>query len=92
MKHGFTRLDQASGALIGGLKARRDPSILLAERWGELVGPYLVGKLSPRWRGVEGLEVEVLDARCRKSVEALLPQLEKRVKAAFPKIRRITLV
>ena len=92
MKDGFVRLDEASRALIGGLRARRDPAILLTERWVELVGPYLAGKLSPRMRGADAVEVEVLDARCRRSVEAFLPRLEERVKAAFPKVRRIILV
>jgi len=90
VKRGFTRLDEASRATLGRLSAKRPPALLLAERWPELVGPYLSEKIEPRLAG-GALEVVVLDPRCRRSVEALLPQLEIKVKAAFPKIASVRL-
>jgi hypothetical protein len=90
VKRSFTRLDDACRASLGRLKGARPVGSLLAERWPELVGPYLAGKIEPRLSD-GALDVVVLDPRCRRAVEALLPQLEKKVKAAFPKVTSVRL-
>jgi Dna[CI] antecedent, DciA len=87
----FTRLDGASGALLRRLKGGRPQATLLAEHWLDLVGPYLARKIEPKLASDGALDIVLLDSRCRRSVEALLPQLEEKVKAAFPKITNVRL-
>ena len=87
----FTRLEDASTASLRRLKGARPQASLLAEKWPELVGSYLSRKIEPRLAGNGSLEIVLLDARCRRSVEALLPQLETKVKAAFPRVKCVRL-
>jgi hypothetical protein len=87
----FTRLDKASGAWLRRLKGARPQASLLAEQWPDLVGPYLARKIEPKLASDGALEVVMLDPRCRRAVEALLPQLEEKVKAAFPKVTGVRL-
>ena len=91
MKRPFTRLDEASAATLARLSARRPSTSLLAERWPELVGPYLAGKLEPRPRAGGELELVLSDSRFRRAVEAVLPRLEQKVMAAFPEIKSVRL-
>jgi hypothetical protein len=92
LKRSFTRLDDACRDSLRRLKGARPIGSLLAEKWPELVGPYLAGKIEPRAAGKGAIDVVLLDPRCRRSVEALLPQLEAKVKAAFPKVTSVRLL
>lgn len=87
----FTRLEDACRDSLLRLKGARPVGSLVAERWPEIVGPYLAGKIEPRAAGKGEIDVVLLDPRCRRSVEALLPQLEAKVKAAFPKVTSVRL-
>jgi Dna[CI] antecedent, DciA len=89
VKRSFTRLDEASGASLVRLGARRPDRSLLAEHWPDLVGPYLARKIEPKLASDGALEVVMLDPRCRRAVEALLPRLEEKLRAAFPKITTV---
>ena len=87
----FTRLEDASRASLRRLKGARPQAALIAERWLDLVGPYLSTKIEPRAALDGALEIVLLDATCRRSVEALLPRIEEKVRAAFPKITSVKL-
>ncbi|MGH9443876.1 MAG: hypothetical protein ACRD16_16545 [Thermoanaerobaculia bacterium] len=91
MKPTFTRLDDACRASLGRLDRLRPEASQLAERWAELVGPYLAGKIEPRLAAGRGIDIVLLDSRCRRAVEAVLPRLEEKVKAAFPGIETVRL-
>ena len=87
----FTRLGDASRASLGRLKGARPQAALIAERWVELVGPYLSSKIQPRPATDGALDIVLLDPGCRRSVEALLPRIEEKVKASFPRITSVRL-
>ena len=82
-KSTFTRLDQAGETGMRRLLQSRPSEAHLRAHWAEILGPYLSGKLEPSFRK-GGLDLVLKDASCRKAVEALLPQIEKKLRQAAP--------
>ncbi len=88
----FTRLDQAGSRSLGTLLRRKSFPVLFEARWSEVLGPYLSRKIAPASFSAGDLALKVSDVSCRKTVEGLLPEIEKKLREAFPTVARIRLL
>ena len=88
----FTRLDQAGSRSLGSLLGRKGSPVLFESRWGDVLGPYLSRKISPASFAAGELALEVSDASCRKTVAGLLPEIERKLRQAFPNVSRVRLL
>ena len=92
MKDGFTRLDQAGGRGLGRLlSGKRVSPVYFEARWAEVLGPYLSRKVAPAAFSGGRLTLSVADPACRKTVAGLLPQIERKLKEAFPNVDAVRL-
>jgi hypothetical protein len=89
-KPNFTRLDQAGETGMRRLLKSHPSEAQLKARWSEILGPYLSRKLEPSFRK-GGLDLVLKDPSCRKAVEALLPQIEKKLREVSPSAGSIRL-
>lgn len=92
MKDGFTRLDQAGSRGLGRLLAgKRVSPVYFESRWAEVLGPYLSRKVTPGTFAGGSLTLAVADPACRKTVAGLLPQIERKLRDAFPNVASVRL-
>jgi hypothetical protein len=89
----FTRLDQIGGRnLVRLLAGKRRSPVYFESRWSEVLGPYLSRKIAPSAFSGGNLLLEVSDPSCRKTVAGLLPEIEKKLRSAFPIVSSVRLV
>lgn len=91
-KDPFTRLDQAGSRSLGRLLRAKGSPVLFESRWSDVLGPYLSRKISPAAFSAGNLVLRVSDASCRKTVAGLLPEIEKKLREAFPSVSRVRLL
>ena len=92
MKDGFTRLDQVGSRGLGRLlSGKRVSPVYFEARWSEVLGPFLSRKVVPAVFSGGRLTLVVADPACRKTVAALLPQIERKLKEAFPNVAAVRL-
>ena len=89
-KDPFTRLDQAGSRGLGTL-LRASPAYF-ESRWSDVLGPYLSRKIAPASFSAGDLRLTVNDASCRKTVAGLLPEIEKKLREAFPNVSSVRLL
>ena len=88
----FTRLDQAGSRSLGKLLRGRSSPAFFESRWSDVLGPYLSRKIAPASFSAGDLLLAVKDASCRKTVAGLLPEIEKKLREAFPNVSRVRLL
>ncbi|HKB70239.1 MAG TPA: DciA family protein [Thermoanaerobaculia bacterium] len=88
----FTRLDQAGGRSLGRLLRGNGSPVYFESRWADVLGPYLSRKIAPAGFSGGALALKVADASCRKTVAGLLPQIEKKLRDAFPNVSSVRLL
>jgi hypothetical protein len=89
----FTRLDQVGGrSLVRLLAGKRCSPVFFESRWSEVLGPYLSRKIAPAAFSRGSLVLEMSDPSCRKTVAGLLPEIEKKLRSAFPNVSSVRLV
>jgi len=91
-KDPFTRLDQAGGRSLGKLMRGRSSPVYFESRWSDVLGPYLSRKIAPAAFSGGDLALKVSDASCRKTVAGLLPEIEKKLREAFPNVSSVRLL
>jgi len=90
VKDTFTRLDLAGSRGLGRLLGGKNASpVYFQARWSEVMGPYLAGKVVPASFSGGSLLISVADPACRKTVAGLLPQIEKKLRDAFPNVSTV---
>jgi hypothetical protein len=87
----FTRLDQAGRRSLGLLRGGGAPAYF-ESRWSDVLGPYLSRKIAPASFSAGDLRLRVNDASCRKTVAGLLPEIEKKLREAFPNVSTVRLL
>ncbi|HET7453527.1 MAG TPA: DciA family protein [Thermoanaerobaculia bacterium] len=88
----FTRLDQAGSRSLGKLLRRRGSPVVFEARWADVLGPYLSRKISPASFSAGDLALRVSDPSCRRTVAGLLPEIERKLREAFPHVSRVRLL
>jgi hypothetical protein len=88
----FTRLDQAGSRSLGRLLRGRSSPAYFEPRWMDVLGPYLSRKIAPASFSSGDLALRVSDASCRKTVAGLLPEIEKKIREAFPNVSSVRLL
>jgi hypothetical protein len=88
----FTRLDQAGSRSLGKLLRGRGSTAYFESRWPDVLGPYLSRKIVPASFSAGDLRLKVNDASCRKTVAGLLPEIEKKLREAFPGVSSVRLL
>ncbi|HET9795666.1 MAG TPA: DciA family protein [Thermoanaerobaculia bacterium] len=91
-KDPFTRLDQAGNRSLGKLLGARSSPAYFESRWSDVLGPYLSRKIVPASFSAGDLLLKVSDASCRKTVAGLLPEIEKKLREAFPSVSSVRLL
>jgi hypothetical protein len=92
LKDPFTRLDLAGSRGLGRLLGGKNASpVYFQSRWAEVLGPYLARKVVPASFSGGRLVLSVADPACRKTVAGLLPQIEKKLRDAFPNVSGVRL-
>jgi hypothetical protein len=91
-KDPFTRLDQAGSRSLGKLLRGGGAPAYFESRWSDVLGPYLSRKIAPASFSAGDLRLRVNDASCRKTVAGLLPEIEKKLREAFPNISTVRLL
>jgi hypothetical protein len=87
------RLDQAGGRSLGRLlSGKKGSPVYFESRWSEVLGPYLSRKIAPATFSGGSLGLSVSDPTCRKTVASLLPEIEKKLRSAFPNVASVRLV
>jgi hypothetical protein len=76
------------GRLLGG---KNSSPVYFESRWSEVLGPYLARKVVPASFSGGRLVLSVADPACRKTVAGLLPQIEKKLRDAFPNVSGVRL-
>jgi hypothetical protein len=88
----FTRLDHAGGRSLGKLLRGRRSPVAFEARWADVLGPYLSRKISPASYSAGDLALRVSDPSCRKTVAGLLPEIERKLREAFPHVSSVRLL
>lgn len=92
VKDPFMRLDLAGSRGLGRLLGGKNSSpVYFASRWSEVLGPYLARKVVAESFSGGSLVLTVADPACRKTVAGLLPQIEKKLRDAFPNVSSVRL-
>ena len=91
-KDPFTRLDQAGSRGLGRLLRGKATPVYFESRWADVLGPYLSRKIAPAAFTGGDLALRVADASCRKTVAGLLPEIEKKLRDAFPNVSSVRLL
>jgi len=92
VKDPFTRLDLAGSRGLGRLLGGKNASpVYFQSRWSEVLGPYLARKIVPASFSGGSLLLSVSDPACRKTVAGLLPEIEKKLRDAFPNVSTVRL-
>ena len=92
-KDSFTRLDLAGSRGLGSLmRGRGGNAAYFESRWADVLGPFLSRKIAPADFSAGSLRLSVQDATCRKAVASLLPEIEKKLRDAFPNVSSVRLL
>ncbi len=92
-KDSFTRLDLAGSRGLGRLlQGKGGSAVYFESRWADVLGPYLSRKIAPAAFSGGSLALAVKDASCRKAVAGLLPEIEKKLRDAFPNVSSVRLL
>jgi len=87
IRSSFSPLDAAADGLLRRM-ARGDNALAwLQARWGRIVGEPLSRKIEPTALSGRRLTVALLDASWKAPVEAMLPELEKRLAVEMPEVK-----
>ena len=87
----FTPLEEAGKRALASLPAKTATLPLIQARWAELVGEYLARRLEAASFEKGCLALRLRDPSGRRTALSLLGEIERRLKAAFPAIRSVTL-
>ncbi len=91
-KDPFTRLDQAGDRGLRKLLRARGSPAYFESRWSDVLGPYLSRKIAPASFSAGDLRLKINDASCRNTVAGLLPEIEKKLREAFPNVSSVRLL
>jgi len=93
VKDPFTRLDLAGSRGLGRLlSGKKGSPVYFESRWADVLGPYLARKIVPASFSGGSLMLSVADPSCRRTVAGLMPEIEKKLRDAFPNVSAVRLV
>jgi hypothetical protein len=90
-RRGFTRLEEAGRLCMLGLRREGEGLEPIRSGWSDAIGSYLARRVEPARLRDGRLELRLLDPTCRRDLEALAPEIERRILRAFPRVRSVDL-
>ena len=84
---GFSALDSAADRVVRRMSSGESALLWIQARWPRIVGEPLSRKIVPAGLSGRRLTLSLLDPAWRKPVEAMLPEIERKLAHEVPQVR-----